>query len=517
MAGVADDALRRADWRWLLPTPRAIRALCLAEGPVADSVAALGSALARRVDRTTGPAPHAAYDLVVAGDLAPTTLAAAGAALVPGGVLVAVIDDAPRRARGARSALRAARFEGASLVVPWPSLAAAQAWLPLAARRGGARYFLLRHPLAARHPARRVWLRARRALALGAVAARRARAVVVVARHGAGAERVVPWWVGEAARRSGAPASDARATNDWLLYAPGAGVEPRVLGVVLGADARPRAIVKLARTAGAERRMIRGARMLDFLSRAGVAAREMSPMPIGRVRDDGRVVATIESALNGIWLDAAVRRRTLVRRLEQMGDWLAALATATRGDVRDDTWARAFEPTVRRFVVACGAVADPALVHDVVARLATVGPMPTVAEHHDFRPWNVYVLPSGALAAFDWDNARADGLPGLDLVQGIAFLGFALDGTLRRRCYAESRRRQETGAFGAARRRAVAQYRDATQTSADAFRAVQAFAWMGLAADEAEARARRGHALAAADVSTSLLALWDAEARLALA
>jgi hypothetical protein len=142
-----------------------------------------------------------------------------------------------------------------------------------------------------------------------------------------------------------------------------------------------------------------------------------------------------------------------------------------------------------------------------VALLASVGPLPTVVEHHDFRPCNVHVLHDGAIAAHDWDNARPDGLPGLDLLHGMAALAFTIDDAYRGGRLAESRRRQETGEIGAARRRCVARYIDAVGMTADAFRAVQAFAWMDRAAD---------HALECPTRAQPFAELWEVEARLAL-
>ena len=487
------DALRRADWRWLLPTPRVGRALCLADGAVAESVAAAGAALAERVERRRGGervADEAAFDLVVTSDLQRATLETATTALGPGGTLVAVL------ARDAHDACRrlarapAFAFHDVRAAVPWPSPDDARAWLPLDG--GGARYFLRDRPLAARHPARRVLLRVRGALDHATL---RARGAVVVARRG---DDAAPWWT----RVAGA------ADGDWMLLAPSRRVESRVLGMTLGRDGRPDAVVKLSRTPDSARRMATGAAVLERLHAAGLSAARMAPSPLGAVRDGDVLVATLESAVDGVPLDAAVRRRTLVPRLEEMTDWLITLARATRGAERADTWARVFAPTVERFTDACGATLDRALLDVSVAMLAAAGPQPTVLEHHDFRPWNVYALRDGALAAFDWDNARVDGLPGLDLLHGMTTLAFALDGAYRGGRLAESRRRQERGAVGAARRGCVARYVDAVGMTRDAFRAVQAFAWMARAADDALALPTLGR--------QPFVELWDAEARLAL-
>jgi len=137
-----------------------------------------------------------------------------------------------------------------------------------------------------------------------------------------------------------------------------------------------------------------------------------------------------------------VSRRTLAAWLARMTEWLVTLARATRGGERADAWQRVYAPTVERFSAACGAVVDRALLDESVALLAGAGPMPTVVEHLDFRPRNVLVLRDGAITACDWDHARTDGVPGLDLLHGMATLAFAVDGACRDGRLAESRRRQ---------------------------------------------------------------------------
>jgi hypothetical protein len=339
-----------------------------------------------------------------------------------------------------------------------------------------------------------VWLRLRRSLDLAVLSA--SSHAAIVARRAPGAP--APWWTHVA----------GDADRDWLLLAPGAGVEPRVLGMTLDDAGRPRAVVKLSRTPGAARRMATGAAILERLHAAGLSAARMSPTPLGAAHEGGALVATVESALDGAPLDAAAHRRTLAAWLAEVTEWLVRLARATRGAERADTWPRVFAPAVARFTAACGAMVDRTLLDESVAMLAAVGPLPTVVEHHDFRPWNVHVLPDGAMAAFDWDNARTDGLPGLDLVHGMATLAFAVDGAYRGGRLAESRRGQESGEIGAARRRCVARYVEAVGVMPDAFRAVQVFAWMDRAADDALAfptRARQPFA-----------ELWEVEARLAL-
>ncbi|GJG88011.1 hypothetical protein tb265_31920 [Gemmatimonadetes bacterium T265] len=509
--------LRRADWRWLLPRATFDRVLCLDAADLAASARSIARELGACVDRATVDNATAVdtYDLVLAARTDARTLGRARVALRADGVLYVEgraghARGVPGGVRGLRARLAAAGFADVQPVAPWPAVGSALAWFPVDPPAAGARYLLLRHPLPARHPLRRLWIAARRRAALARLAAGRPGEVVAVARAPAAPDPIAPWWA--------AAVPNAR-PGDWVVLTPGRVDESRVVGMlILPRGRRPAAVVKLGRTPDARRRMARGADVLDVLRAAGFTADRRAPAPLGRLRDaDGELVAAAEVALPGRWLDTALRARTLVAYTEAATDWLIALALATRGPARDDTWARSFAPVFRRFARACGAVVDRVLLDEAAALLASVPPTPTVLAHGDFRPWNVYVGPGRRLAAFDWDGGRADGLPLLDLLHGHAALGFTLDRALGTGRFAASRRRRDAGAPGRARRDGAARYARAVGVSDHAARAVRAFAWMDLSADEADTAREAGRPVTRADLPRTYLGLWEDEARAALA
>jgi hypothetical protein len=111
---------------------------------------------------------------------------------------------------------------------------------------------------------------------------------------------------------------------------------------------------------------------------------------------------------------------------------------------------------------------------------------------------------------------RHDGVPALDLLQVLAFLGFALDGTMGSHRFAESYRRAESGPLGGVRRACVARYAAAVGIDEETVRAIRTFTWMTLAEEQAVLRAAAGRPLQASDVARTFAALWEFEAERAL-
>jgi aminoglycoside phosphotransferase (APT) family kinase protein len=306
--------------------------------------------------------------------------------------------------------------------------------------------------------------------------------------------------------------------TDWLLFTPGHRADARVLGVILSPDRGRTTAVKLARTPASAERMERGATVLARLHETASTRRRFAPLPSGRVRgDDGPSVATMEEFIDGRPLDALLRRHSLPRATEEITDWLIALALATRGAHGTCLWESMVHPLAERFRAACGHAVDAALLDSVSSLLASSPPLPTVLAHHDFRPWNLYVTRQRRLVALDWDNARWDGLPALDLLHAHAFLAFAVDGTMRTHRFGAAQRRAEAGALGTVREACVRRYAAAVGVDDDGLRAVRAIAWMPHCIEAASARAAAGRPLRRVDVPTTILSLWEFEARRALA
>jgi hypothetical protein len=195
---------------------------------------------------------------------------------------------------------------------------------------------------------------------------------------------------------------------------------------------------------------------------------------------------------------------------------LIALAVATKQRPNPAEWERRVRPTVTRFCETMDGIVDHGILREALALIDAAPPCPTVFEHHDFAPWNIYVMPAGRLAALDWDNSDQAGLPGFDLVQCHGYLAFTVDRALGTRQYALSHRTREAGPLGQIRRECRARYADAIGLTGNAMRAIRAFAWMSLAADDVVAWRALGAAMTRNDIERSVAGLWEAETRSAL-
>jgi aminoglycoside phosphotransferase (APT) family kinase protein len=54
----------------------------------------------------------------------------------------------------------------------------------------------------------------------------------------------------------------------------------------------------------------------------------------------------------------------------------------------------------------------------------------SVCEHRDFSPWNVFLAPDRQLAVLDWESAEMAGVPALDLLYFLVYLGAGLGGKI---------------------------------------------------------------------------------------
>ena len=137
--------------------------------------------------------------------------------------------------------------------------------------------------------------------------------------------------------------------------------------------------------------------------------------------DRTRTVTLCRTALPGIVAarvlgDATARLSALT---EQLAQWLRSWALTTAAP-------RPLEPILRRDLLEPARELSPLLANGdgYVARLealcARVGAFPSVATHNDLTMWNVVVMDEGdALGIVDWESARVDGLPVVDLYYAI--------------------------------------------------------------------------------------------------
>jgi aminoglycoside phosphotransferase (APT) family kinase protein len=61
-----------------------------------------------------------------------------------------------------------------------------------------------------------------------------------------------------------------------------------------------------------------------------------------------------------------------------------------------------------------------------------------VCEQRDFAPWNLLVGRDDDLAVLDWESSEPRGIPALDLIYFLTYLGIHLDGAHATGRYAES-------------------------------------------------------------------------------
>lgn len=430
--------LRRADWRFLLPSPHPARSVCFAGGLLAAAVDAISAEV---VDPAQVGA--ATCDLAVAVDPDPATLGAAWAALRPGASCY-VEWYSPRAGgvNGVRRRMQKAGFDAVTAYWPWPwpDRSPSAFWLPLEAS-GALRYFL--H---ARQPAPRMgqrmqaallrwgWRLTRRVeltLPICVTARKRESGADLGASPPSVLDRVGAAW---AAWGVGPRPNEL----SWLLLTGGQQPVNKVVGLVFAEpDPQPRMAVKLARVPESIPALAHEAAVLGSLhaSRPGGVA----GAPRLLFYEEGADQTLLgESVLSGAPLYTCLRRQTLRELALQGTAWLVNLAGDSPPNRR--WWGRVAEPALDEFARAFGGVVDPTLLRRTRSILAGVGDLPPVCEQRDFSPWNVLISPAGEWAVLDWESAELEGAPGLDLLYFLSYLSFFVDGAMDSGRFLESYR-----------------------------------------------------------------------------
>ena len=506
---VRNARLRRADWRFLLPSPRPRRALCLATGALAEAVASIAAEV---VEADTARD----CDLVVAEDPNTHALARLHDALAPGGMCYTEWGPRPGGTRAAEQALRAAGFEDIVCYRPWPAAAESP---------------VFRIPVGA--PGARAYVRSRQRLRGG----RLRRVIAEIGRRVGGALRGhLGTPVCALARRAQDHAPADRAPAAWLLEqwpgwglgsAPGrlstllvTGGPRSVSKVVLLAFAEPSPIplvaVKAPRVAEAVAGVEREADALAGLTARPLAAVPGVPRLLAR-REAGGVPLVVETAIVGRPLDTLLTSGSLAAWSGKVTDWLAALAP--REPTRTPAhWRGAIvEPALSQFVDRFGGLVDPGVLREGEAIVRGIGALPAVAEQRDFGPWNVLVTPTGGIAVLDWESAELEGLPALDLLYFLTYAAFGVDGARSREERLASFRRSldPTTRTGAVRRDCLARYGDALGLDPSQLAPLRSLVWLIHAQSDARhAIADAGGAPPRALLARSLfLGLWEEEVR----
>lgn len=444
--------LRRTDWRFLLPNPRPARTICFGSERVAMAMSLVSEHVL--TTRQGHAADSASYDLAVAINPDAATLAAAWAALRPGGACytewyvptVGGLHTVRRR-------LQAAGFNDVACYWPWPwpTMSPASFWLPLDGT-AAVRYFLGAQPRA-QAPARRLLHAARRlvwrtSLRLGFMAP------VCATAHKAAPPPAIS---GTSSRAGARCAARVAETSDpglalldtirldweswglgaapdhlsWLLLTGGQRSVSKAVGLVFAEpEPRPRLAVKMARTPEASEGLAREAATLGGLETLGPGRVTGVPRVLFRDERQG-LAAVVQTALTGSYLFECLQPETYRDLALKATAWLERLAGRPVPAPASAWWNRLIEPVLTEFSTSFGSVADAGLLRETRSILATLGHLPLVYEQRDFSPWNVLVANGTTeLVVLDWEGAVSHGLPALDLVYFLSYLAFFYDGCM---------------------------------------------------------------------------------------
>ncbi len=452
------SALRRLDWRFLLPRPELGSAFVddpLDTGLVAALRGAGVRVIAPRAPEASDAPPAGAPGVDVAVLVAPTP-ERIGRALIevrPGGSVYLELASptdrlrrgpSGRRSLGPTAAVRELEAAGAASIVmrwAWPSHRDALELVPLGDRAAievslGRRRGRLGRLAAAllRQVATATWL----AGVLPAVS------VVAHRQHPAGGSTAasVPSDTAAATVASGPDMTGPGVPGARsVVLTPRHRASRHVVFLVLDAGGRLRWVAKAPRDPGDDGALVREAQVLERLA-AGPKAAGAAPGLVAPPARSGWPLL-IETAVAGTTLDRrrvhadpdgwADRAADLVEVLARSGDEPASPATPVgervdRSAEDDDRFDRLIRGPLEGLRVDAQKDGDPlGLVGLVERTLAGLGDLPwpelpVVLEHGDLAPPNLIATEAGALAAIDWEPAEARGLPGHDLV---LFLGFA--------------------------------------------------------------------------------------------
>jgi hypothetical protein len=446
--------LRRADWRFLLPTPRPRRALCRAGQGLTEAVAAIADELA-----ITGTGD---CDLVVAEDPDPVVLAELHGALRPGGACYTEWNSLFGGVRRVERALHAAGFLDVTCYRAWPATAALPVyWIPLGARGAGA------------------YVRTRRRLRGGRVrrfiaGARQRMRNLMRGRY------VSP--ICAIARRPGGSVSEGLEPAAWLRARwPewGLGPAPEELSALL-VTGGPRSVSKVVLLAFAEPSptpliAVKAPRVEEAaagIRREGAVLEGLLVRRAGHVpgtprvlfrRDLDGVPLVGETALAGRPLDSLLTPGNFGPWSLEVADWLATLAKGSPLVPASHWRTTMVEPALSRFAERFGSVVDRDLLRQTESIVQTIGALPAVPEQRDFGPWNLLVTQADELAVLDWESGEVDGLPALDLLYYLAYASFKVDRAHDHKSRVASFRRSldPSTATGAVRRNCLGRYLDA--------------------------------------------------------
>ena len=467
--------LRRVDWRFLLANSAPACVFC-----PDDDLRASCALVAHEVDAT--PNGGVAYDLAVLIDPDEASLALTLTHLKAGGELYCEFGNSRRADVVPRVA--DAGFQGIRCYAPWPSPPAAEVWVPLDAPQAFDYYEQVdRHVYSGlRH---RLGTRVRRTRARQNIVRATANPTCVIARKGSN---------GESAMGSAIVCDAVRETrldNQTVSLALMTG-GPRAISKIVGLgfvanSMEPAFAIKWPRVPESEPGLRREADAIATSHSRGPAPGV--PRLLARV-DSPSPFAIAESAARGSPMFPRLTN-TNVESLTRLGaTWLSEFNARERGEILDKrTMEEWTSREIRRFAETFGPVIDQHLVDQTSRLCEQLDEIPTVIEHRDFGPWNLFVDDTRGITVLDWESSRVHGLPLLDLIYFTTYMAFFVDGAMVSRKFDASYRAllDTRTALGALRQELVAQHREQLGISSDAVRGLRALCWIGHAESEFQA------------------------------
>ncbi|RJT94887.1 aminoglycoside phosphotransferase family protein [Arthrobacter frigidicola] len=194
---------------------------------------------------------------------------------------------------------------------------------------------------------------------------------------------------------------------------------------------RPALVVKVPRRPGDNKGVQREADMLRRLEGEGVAG-----IPkVVTVFNVGAHTVLVETALTGSPLDPELVVEDFTQAVRAGEEFIAGLPCTIPAAENTDWYERTIGRPLRRMTGLLPGDAELALlVERTHAQLAPLAgdALPAVFEHGDLSHPNLFLQPDGSLQVVDWERSSPDGLPGLDLVFYLQYLGESLAGAYTR-------------------------------------------------------------------------------------
>jgi hypothetical protein len=460
------------DWRFLLPTPVPERSICFENGVLAE---ALRIVSVSAVDPESAAATDC--DLAVAVNPGQQRILEAWGRLRPGGSVY--FEFSPTRLfRKATTFQYLDRlgFKNVACYRPWPSAEAAQYWVPL--NSPAARRYLFAIRMAEASLCRRVRELGAHLRWVANLHFRRSVPLCVIARKppsipGDRVEQMLQ----RALPRVGSDRS--RHGRSQMLMTGGRRSINKVVSMIFaGRCSEPILAAKMPRVSGSALALTKEASLLESVRSLNG---DLNGIP--ELLFKGEIGGTFTIGLTGfigIPIFARLQRSTYRSFAIKATDWLIALAGEPRCCPRHLWWRRLVEPIFIEFDRCYGRVVCSQERQRAEHIICGLPALPMVFEQRDFSPWNVLVTRSGNLAVLDWESASPTGLPGVDLIYFLTYLGFFLDGATEQASYQRSYRlgKDPKTFTGSVNLECLQRYMNALGLSTRYLHALRLFTWM---------------------------------------